>query len=81
MNRPVPKVAIIGSGNVGSNAALFLALCRPAELALIDIVEGLAEGRALDISQGLTILGRETAVSGSSDFRLLQGADIVVVTA
>ena len=75
------KVAIIGSGNVGSNAALFTAMSGAADIVLLDIVEGLAEGRALDLSQALAIIGNDTKVTGGDDFALLAGADIVVVTA
>jgi malate dehydrogenase len=81
VNSNLPKVAIVGSGNVGSNAALLTALSVAADIALVDIVEGLAEGRALDISQALAILGNETRVSGDSDYGSIDGADIVVVTA
>lgn len=76
-----PKVAIIGSGNVGSNAALFMALSGTAQIVLIDIVEGLAAGRALDMSQSLAIIGNDTHVTGSDDLSQLTGADIVVITA
>ncbi len=75
------KVVIIGSGNVGSNAALFTAMSGAADIVLLDIVEGLAEGRALDMSQSLAIIGNDTKVTGGDDFALLSGADIVVVTA
>jgi malate dehydrogenase len=75
------KVAIIGSGNVGSNAALFTALSGTADIILLDIVEGLAEGRALDMSQSLAIIGNDTKVTGGDDFSLLAGVDIVVITA
>jgi malate dehydrogenase len=81
VNSNLPKIAIIGSGNVGSNAALLTALSVTADIALVDIVDGLAEGRALDISQALAILGNETRVSGGSDYGAIGGSDIVVVTA
>ncbi len=81
MSTKRPKVAIIGSGNVGSNAALFTALSGVADLVLLDIVAGLAAGRALDMSQSLAIIGNDTRITGGDDFALLAGADIVVVTA
>ena len=81
MKRKLPKVAIIGSGNVGANAALFTALAVDASITLVDIVEGLAAGRALDISQALAILGRDSSIEGSDNFAAMAGAKIVVVTA
>lgn len=75
------KIAIIGSGNVGSNAALFIALGGDVDIALVDIAGGLAAGRALDLSQALAIIGNEAKITGGDDFSLLSGADIVVITA
>ncbi len=78
MNR---KVAIIGSGNVGANAALLTAISGNADIVLVDIAEGLAQGKALDISQALAILGLDTKVTGGDDYTLIDGADVVVITA
>lgn len=75
------NVAIIGSGNVGANAALLSALSGTADIALVDIAEGLAAGKALDISQALAILGLDDKVVGGEDYALIDGADIVVMTA
>ncbi|HEB12573.1 MAG TPA: malate dehydrogenase [Actinobacteria bacterium] len=81
MSEPNGKVAIIGSGNVGANTALLTALLGVADIALVDIADGLAEGRALDISQALAILQLDDRVTGGSDFKLIEGADVVVITA
>lgn len=75
------KVAIVGSGNVGSNAALFTALGGGVDVVLVDVVEGLAAGRALDLAQALAILKVDSKISGGGDFAMMAGADIVVVTA
>ncbi len=81
MSEPNGKVAIIGSGNVGANTALLTALLGVADVALVDIADGLAEGRALDISQSLAILKLDDRVTGGSDYGLIEGADVVVITA
>ncbi|HEB12393.1 MAG TPA: malate dehydrogenase, partial [Actinobacteria bacterium] len=75
------KVAIIGSGNVGANTALLTALLGVADIALVDIADGLAEGRALDIAQALAILQLDDQVTGGSDYGLIEGSDVVVITA
>ncbi|MCK4267748.1 MAG: malate dehydrogenase [Actinomycetia bacterium] len=81
MSEASKKVAIIGSGNVGSNTAFLVALLGVANIALIDVAEGLAEGRALDICQALSILQLDEDVVGGQDFALLKGAEIVIITA
>ncbi|PIZ51715.1 malate dehydrogenase, partial [Candidatus Woesearchaeota archaeon CG_4_10_14_0_2_um_filter_57_5] len=75
------KVAIIGSGNVGATLGFVLAARNVADIALIDIVEGVPEGKALDISQSLAILGSTVSVTGGNDYALAKGAEIVVITA
>ncbi|HTW56435.1 MAG TPA: malate dehydrogenase [Thermoplasmata archaeon] len=76
------KVAVLGAGNIGGSLAQRLAesdLCR--EVVLIDIVEGLPEGKALDIQESAPILGFSTRVTGSTSLDALAGADVVVETA
>ncbi|MDP3013674.1 MAG: malate dehydrogenase, partial [Candidatus Subteraquimicrobiales bacterium] len=75
------KVAIVGSGHVGSMAALFLAQKELADIVLIDIVEGLPQGTALDMSQAKPAEGFDTSIIGTNDFEAMEGSDIVVVTA
>lgn len=81
MNEGQPKVSIIGSGNVGANAALLTAITGAADIVLIDVAEGLAAGKALDISQALAILGVETKVEGYGDYAYTAGSEVVVITA
>ncbi|PYC17733.1 malate dehydrogenase [Pseudomonas mosselii] len=76
------KLSIVGAGIVGEAAAQAIArdaLCR--ELALIDVQGELAQGKALDIWQAAVESGSDTKVYGGSDARLLQGSDLVVITA
>ena len=81
MNKKQAKVSIIGSGNVGANAALLTALSGFADVVMIDIAEGLAAGKALDISQALAILGVETKVEGYSHYAYAVDSGVVVITA
>lgn len=73
-------VAVIGAGNVGATAA-FLIARGGINVRLMDIVDGLAEGKALDMCQALALEGSEATVSGSTGFAAIKGVDLVVVTA
>jgi len=77
-----PKAAVVGAGHVGAMTALRLAESDLFdEVAMIDVVGGLAAGLALDISHGAGLCGFSTRLTGGDDFALLDGADYVVVTA
>jgi malate dehydrogenase len=76
------KVKVVGAGNVGSNTARRVAesnLCD--EVVMIDIVEGLPQGLALDINQSAPVEGFETLVVGTNDYADTAGSDVTVVTA
>ena len=75
------KVTVVGAGNVGATCALELARRDYADVALVDIKEGLAEGKALDIDQAGPVLGYEPNVRGSTDYEITAGSDVVVITA
>lgn len=78
----VGKVVVLGAGNIGGTLAARLAEMDLArEVALLDIVEGLPQGKALDIQESAPILGFSTRVTGSTSLSSLEGADIVVETA
>ncbi|MFA7445621.1 MAG: malate dehydrogenase [Flavobacteriaceae bacterium] len=76
------KVTIVGAGNVGATCADAIAFRRIAsEVVLLDIKEGFAEGKALDITQTQTTLGFNTRVTGSTnDYSKTAGSDVVVIT-
>jgi len=74
-------IAIAGAGKVGAQAALEVASTGIDDIALVDIVPGLAEGEALDISHRLADAGIDVKVEGSTDYSTLAGAKLVVVTA
>jgi malate dehydrogenase len=75
------KVTIVGAGNTGATAAEVLAQRDYADVVLIDIKEGLPQGKALDISQMGPVLGFEPTVTGTNSYEETAGSDVVVVTA
>ncbi|MEE3315971.1 MAG: malate dehydrogenase [Candidatus Thermoplasmatota archaeon] len=74
------KVAVIGAGNVGATCAFVLAERKVGEVVLLDIYEGFAKGKALDMSQGGRVLNYDGVVSGTKDYSDISGSDVVVVT-
>jgi malate dehydrogenase len=76
------KVTVVGAGNVGSNTARRIAENDLADdVVMIDIVEGLSQGLALDIGQSASIEGFEARVAGTNDYADTAGSDVVVITA
>ena len=75
------KVTVVGAGNVGATCAQVLATRDYADVVLVDIKEGLPEGKALDIDQMGAVLGYEPNVVGSTSYEATAGSDVVVVTA
>ena len=75
------KVTVVGAGNVGATCAQELARRDYCDVALVDIKEGLAEGKALDIDQAGAVLGYEPRVTGSTEYEITAGSDVVVITA
>lgn len=76
------KVTVVGAGNVGASCAEYIAIKRIAsEVVLLDIKEGFAEGKALDLTQTATTLGFNTRITGvTSDYSATAGSDVVVIT-
>ena len=75
-------ITIIGSGKVGGDAALFSAMKRlDDKILLLDVVEGLPQGEAMDINHMLSEQGIDVEVKGSNDYSEMKGSDIVVVVA
>ena len=75
------KISIIGAGMTGSTTAHWLAEREIADLVLVDIVEGLPQGKALDLFESLPVIGKDVSVVGSNDFEATSTSDIVVITA
>ena len=74
------KVSVIGAGNVGATLAQRLAELDLVDVALVDVVEGLAEGKALDLLQAGPIVGYDSQVVGSTDYGITKGSRAVVIT-
>jgi malate dehydrogenase len=75
------KVTVVGAGNVGATCAQVLATRDYADVVLVDIKEGLPQGKALDINQMGAVLGYEPRVTGSNGYEETAGSDVVVITA
>ncbi len=75
------KVSIVGAGNVGATAAHWIASKELADVVLIDVVEGIPQGKALDLLEALPIEKRDVHVTGSNDYAATANSDIVVITA
>src|SRR5437667_10582744 len=74
-------IGMVGAGRVGAQAALELASQGVDDITLVDIVEGLAEGEALDISHKISETGVDVSVAGSTDYSTLRGSEVVIVSA
>ena len=74
-------MTVVGAGNVGATCAQELARRDYADVVLVDIKEGLPEGKALDINEAGAVLGYEPNVTGSTDYEPTAGSDVVVITA
>ena len=74
------KITIVGAGNVGASVALRLAERDYADIVLVDIVEGLPQGKALDILEAGPVVGHDSQVTGTNGYEESSGSDIVVVT-
>ncbi len=75
------KVTIVGAGNIGSTVALLLARREVADIVLVDIQEGVAKGKALDIMEASPVLDFNSHVIGTSNYKDTEGSDIVIITA
>ncbi|MGH2620461.1 MAG: malate dehydrogenase [Anaerolineales bacterium] len=77
----MPKVTIVGAGQTGATTAHWLAERELADLVLVDIVEGMPQGKALDLSQAMPVVDSDVQVVGSNDYAATAGSDIIVITA
>ncbi len=74
-------MTVVGAGNVGATCAQELARRDYADVVLVDIKEGLPEGKALDVNQAGAVLGYEPNITGSTSYEPTAGSDVVVITA
>ncbi len=75
------KVSIVGAGNVGATTAHWIAAKELADVVLVDVVEGVPQGKALDLLEAMPIAKRDVHVTGSNSYEATANSDIVVITA
>ncbi len=75
------KVSIIGSGNVGATAALITAKEALGDVVLLDVVQGIPQGKALDLSAAMSLFQSPSKITGTDDYDDISGSDVVVITA
>ena len=75
------KIALIGAGNIGGTLAHLAALKGLGDIVLFDVVEGVPQGKALDLSQCGPVEGFDAKITGSNDYADIAGADVIIVTA
>jgi malate dehydrogenase len=75
------KIALVGSGQIGGTLALLAGIKELGDVVLFDVVEGVPQGKGLDIAQMSTVEGFDANYVGSNDYAALKGADVVIVTA
>jgi malate dehydrogenase len=77
----MPKVTIIGAGQTGATTAHFIAMRDIADIVLFDIVEGMPQGKGLDLTEAMPVIGSDATIEGANDYAATAGSDIVVITA
>ena len=75
------KVTIVGSGNVGATAAHWIAAKELADVVLLDVIEGVPQGKGLDLAEAMPIEKRDVSIVGTNDYADTARSDVVVITA
>jgi len=75
------KITVVGAGNVGASAAAWLAEKGTVDVVLVDVVEGMPQGKALDLSQVGPVVGSDSTIIGANDYGPTAGSDLFIVTA
>jgi malate dehydrogenase len=75
------KISIIGAGMTGATAAHWLAERELADLVLVDVVEGMPQGKSLDMLEAMPIIGKDVEITGANDYAATKGSDIIIITA
>jgi malate dehydrogenase len=78
---PRPKIALIGGGNIGGVLAEQIALRELGDVVVFDVVEGLPQGKALDIAEGAPLMDSDVSLRGTNGYADIAGADLVIITA
>jgi malate dehydrogenase len=76
-----PKIALIGGGNIGGVLAELAAYRELGDVVIFDVVEGMPQGKALDMAEGAPLIGSDAKISGVNDYAGVAGADVVIITA
>ena len=76
-----PKVTVVGAGNVGATVAQYIVEQELADVVVTDVIEGLPQGKALDLLEAGPVHGYDSRLTGSNDYKETAGSDIVVITA
>ena len=77
----MPKISLIGAGNIGGTLAHLAALKKLGDVTLIDVVEGMPQGKALDLSQSSAVEGFTGKIKGTNDFSQMKSSDVIIITA
>lgn len=75
------KIALVGAGNIGGTLALLAGMKELGDVVLLDLADGVAKGKALDIAQAAPVEGFDATLAGTADYAEIAGADVVIVTA
>ncbi|MDY0871899.1 malate dehydrogenase [Dongia rigui] len=75
------KIALIGSGQIGGTLALLAGIKELGDVVMFDVVDGVPQGKALDIAEASPVEGFDATFSGASDYKAIKGADVIIVTA
>src|SRR5690349_14846204 len=75
------KIALIGAGNIGGTLAHLAATKELGDIVLFDVIEGVPQGKALDLSQCAPVEGFDAVLKGTNDYADIKGADVIIVTA
>jgi malate dehydrogenase len=75
------KISIIGAGMTGATTAHWLAERELGDLVLVDVIEGMPQGKALDMLEAMPIIGKDVEIVGSNDYAATKGSDLIVLTA
>jgi len=75
------KIALIGGGNIGGVLAQEAAFRELGDVVIFDVVEGLPQGKALDMAEGAPVIGADAVITGTNDYKGISGADVVIITA
>ncbi|MEE8136747.1 MAG: malate dehydrogenase, partial [Thermodesulfobacteriota bacterium] len=75
-----PKISVIGAGNVGATTALMLAGLEHGDIVLVDIIEDMPQGKALDLMEMSPVLDYDSVITGTNNYEDTEGSDVVVIT-